>query len=446
MKKVLGLDLGTTSIGWALVHEATSESEKSEILKMGVRVIPLTTDEQNNFEAGRSITTNAERTLKRGARRNLQRYKLRRKNLISALIKNGIIHNNTIVAEEGKGSTHSLLELRAKAAEEKIPLEDFGRVLLSINKKRGYKSNRKANTEEEGEVVDSMGIAKLLNKNNWTPGQFVHHRLEEGKGSIPEFYRSDLRNEFDRIWRNQSTKYPQIFTDPHRKDLEGKNKKDTVDYFRRKMSITRAEFKGKRQEKLAELYKWRAKAAIEAIEPDIAAEVLVELNNQINSSSDYLGQIGDRSKILAFNNYTVGQYLHKQIKSNPNTRLKNQVFYRQDYEDEFDKIWDTQAKYYPQQLTDELREEIKDVVIFYQRPLKSQKGLISLCEFESEEKEINVNGKTKKQRMGPRVAPKSSPVFQEFKVWQVLNNVEIMVEGDSPRRLTLEEKEKLYDA
>jgi len=460
MKKVLGLDLGIASIGWALVNEAQDESEESIIIKLGVRVIQYDTfsviDKSGNvkesknpiedFSGGKGLSPNASRTKKRGARRNLHRFKLRRKMLIKTLKEEGIFSNKTLIAEEGEGSTHSLLELRAKAAEDKIPLEDFGRVLLSINKKRGYKSNRKANTEEKGEVVDSLGIAKLLKKNNWTPGQFVHQRLEEGKSSIPEFYRSDLRNEFDRIWRNQATKYPQIFSNHHRKELEGKNKKDTADYFRSKMGITRAEFKGEKQEKLAEQYKWRAKAAVEAVEPDITAEILVELNNQINSSSDYLGKIGDRSKILAFNNYTVGQYLNKQIQINPNTRLKNQVFYRQDYEDEFDKIWDTQAKFYPKQLTKELKERIKEVIIFFQRPLKSQKGLISTCEFESEVKEINVNGKTRKQQMGPRVAPKSSPVFQEFKVWQVLNNVEIMVEGDSPRRLTIEEKEKLYDA
>jgi CRISPR/Cas system Type II protein with McrA/HNH and RuvC-like nuclease domain len=29
MKKILGLDLGTNSIGWALVNEAESENEKS---------------------------------------------------------------------------------------------------------------------------------------------------------------------------------------------------------------------------------------------------------------------------------------------------------------------------------------------------------------------------------------------------------------------------------
>lgn len=48
MKRILGLDLGTTSIGWALVNEAESEKEISSIVKLGVRVNPLTVDEMSN--------------------------------------------------------------------------------------------------------------------------------------------------------------------------------------------------------------------------------------------------------------------------------------------------------------------------------------------------------------------------------------------------------------
>ena len=85
MKRILGLDLGTNSIGWALVNEAENKDERSSIVKLGVRVNPLTVDELTNFEKGKSITTNADRTLKRGMRRNLQRYKLRRETLTEVL-------------------------------------------------------------------------------------------------------------------------------------------------------------------------------------------------------------------------------------------------------------------------------------------------------------------------------------------------------------------------
>ena len=96
MKKVLGLDLGTNSIGWALVNEAEKKDEASQIIKLGVRVNPLTVDEKTNFEKGRPLSNNADRTLKRGMLRNLQRYKQRRENLIEILIKNGIIQKGNI--------------------------------------------------------------------------------------------------------------------------------------------------------------------------------------------------------------------------------------------------------------------------------------------------------------------------------------------------------------
>ncbi|MBR7085633.1 MAG: hypothetical protein IKI37_10740, partial [Oscillospiraceae bacterium] len=37
--------VGTNSIGWAVVNEAENQNEKSSIIKLGVRVNPLTVDE-----------------------------------------------------------------------------------------------------------------------------------------------------------------------------------------------------------------------------------------------------------------------------------------------------------------------------------------------------------------------------------------------------------------
>lgn len=112
------------------------------------------------------------------------------------------------------------------------------------------------------------------------------------------------------------------------------------------------------------------------------------------------------------------------LEKDPNTSLKNQVFYRQDYLDEFERIWETQATYHPE-LTAELKHEIRDIVIFYQRQLKSQKSLVGYCELESKQKEVVVDGKKKTITTGLRVCPKSSPLFQSFKIWQTLNNVQV---------------------
>lgn len=188
MKKILGLDLGTNSIGWALVNEAENENEKSSIIMLGVRVNPLTVDEQKNFEKGKSITTNADRTMKRGKRRNLQRYKLRRENLIEILKENGFITDEPILSENGNYTTFETYRLRAKAVTEEITLEQFARVLLMINKKRGYKSNRKAKgAEEEGVLIDGMEVAKLLYEKDLTPGQYCLQLMEQGKNNYPSF-------------------------------------------------------------------------------------------------------------------------------------------------------------------------------------------------------------------------------------------------------------------
>lgn len=184
MKKILGLDLGTTSIGWALVKEAEIEEEKSSIIKLGVRVNPLTVDEQSNFEKGKAITTNADRTLKRTARRNLQRYKLRRENLLSVLKENGFITDDSVLCEQGNRTTFETRLLRSKAATEKISLEELARVFIMINKKRGYKSSRKVNSGEEGSLIDGMTVARKLYDEHLTPGQYVYQLLCEGKKYI----------------------------------------------------------------------------------------------------------------------------------------------------------------------------------------------------------------------------------------------------------------------
>ena len=67
--------------------------------------------------------------------------------------------------------------------------------------------------------------------------------------------------------------------------------------------------------------------------------MLQEINNSINQSSGYLGAISDRSKKLYLNQQTVGENLYAQLVKNRHTSLKNKVFYRQDYLDEFETIW-----------------------------------------------------------------------------------------------------------
>lgn len=423
MKKILGLDLGTTSVGWALVNEAESPNEKSEIIKLGVRLVPLTVDERTNFEKGKSITTNADRTLKRSMRRNLQRYKLRREALKEELCSLGWISPDFSFSENGPSSTFSTLKLRAKSATEEITLQELAKVLLQLNKKRGYKSSRKANKGDDGQAIDGMSVAKEMYDKGLTPGEYVYKRILDGKYSIPEFYKSDLKVEFDKIWKYQSQFHPEL-TDALYKSLDGVNRTQTWSICHASLGIKGIKSNLSGKDRLRESYQRRYDALRRELDIENIVVALQDINGQISGLSGLLSKISDRSKELYFKKMTVGQMLVRRIEENPNNSLKNIVFYRQDYLDEFEQIWSTQASYH-KELNNEIKKKLQDIIIFYQRPLKSQKGLINLCEFESKEIKVKVDDVEKTKLIGPRVCPRSSPLFQEFKIWQIINNVQV---------------------
>ena len=116
MKKVLGLDIGVASIGWAYIIE---DNEQSHILRAGVRIVPVT-EHADDFRAGRSVSINAERTRYRGMRRNNQRWKARRDKMLMLLTENGMCDEALIDLNK-----LDLYALRARAVEEKLTLQEF---------------------------------------------------------------------------------------------------------------------------------------------------------------------------------------------------------------------------------------------------------------------------------------------------------------------------------
>ena len=81
MKKILGLDLGTNSIGWSLVN-FNLENKTGEIKGLGSRIIPMTQDTLGKFDSGSvSDSPTAARRGFRGTRRLRQRVLLRRERL-----------------------------------------------------------------------------------------------------------------------------------------------------------------------------------------------------------------------------------------------------------------------------------------------------------------------------------------------------------------------------
>ncbi len=80
MKRIIGLDLGTNSIGWSLIMQQL-EKKHGEIIGLGSRIIPMSQDVLGKFEAGVTDSQTAVRTAYRGVRRLYLRDNLRRERL-----------------------------------------------------------------------------------------------------------------------------------------------------------------------------------------------------------------------------------------------------------------------------------------------------------------------------------------------------------------------------
>lgn len=196
------------------------------------------------------------------------------------------------------------------------------------------------------------------------------------------------------------------------------------------------------------------------VKSDAAAIVGDEGEKKKDSNSAYLAGIRANDEKLQDEHKTVGQYLAEQLRQSQNEsptggisyRIKDQIFSRQRYIDEYDQIMAAQRVHYPDILTDEFIRMLRDEVIFMQRPLKSCKHLVSLCEFEKQEKVMRVqqdDGKggrqlvERKVKFGPKVAPKSSPLFQLCRIYEAVNNIRLTRPDGSPRDITPEERAKI---
>ena len=346
-KFILGLDIGTNSIGWALLRD-------NKVFDKGVVIFPIGT---NVDERGRETTKNMVRgTYRRTSRTNF-RYKLRRKNLKKFLTTLNMLPTflNTFKVKNNYQAS-DLYKLRTDAFNTKIPIEEIGRIFLLINKHRGFKSNSKTLSEakdDEGVVkADINSLSDAMKKNNAkTIGEYFHKMYEKSS---------------------------QLFKDG----------------------------------------KW----------------------HNINEPFDERA-IDNEGNFSLFNNRGI--------------RREGRFTAREMYATEFDLIWDKQREYYPQ-LTGSRKEydeicqlsvenkraklkifkgtyywKIKQQTIFFQRPLKSQKKFIGKCQFEKDK----------------RTAPKSSLLYQEFRIWKQLADIRYTDKENEiyTQPLPPEWKQKVFD-
>lgn len=169
MKYTMGLDLGITSIGWAVINE-----EEHRIEDLGVRIFPG----GERPKDGGSLNENRRTT--RGQRRRISRKRVRMRKIRELLVENLLITE----AEENEfykiqNNDVDVWKLRVDGLERKLTNREWARVLTTIAKRRGYKSNRKeekAKKEESGKVLKAIALNKAImqNKNYRTVGEMLY--------------------------------------------------------------------------------------------------------------------------------------------------------------------------------------------------------------------------------------------------------------------------------
>jgi len=190
MAKILGLDLGTNSIGWAI---RDTNKEGNQIIDTNVIVFPQGVGEEKGVE----FSLASERTKHRASRKLYKRRKKRKADLLKILIENGFcpLTNDELViwsvykkGQEMKYPTDNFdfsewlkinpYEVRAKAANHMVSKQELGRALYHMCQRRGFKSGRKdadAGKDFERYLVEKSELEKSGFK---TLGEYYYDLLK----------------------------------------------------------------------------------------------------------------------------------------------------------------------------------------------------------------------------------------------------------------------------
>ena len=206
-KYSLGLDIGTSSIGWAVL-----DLDKERIHDLGVRIFERPEDPQNGDSLAKP------RRDARSARRRLKRRRQRLNHLKQFFIDQNILTKDQVEKVLNYTSDFNKLdvyELRAKALAEELSPEELLKVLYQIAKRRGFKSNRKVveESDKEGGRVTSALKAneKFLADNNYTTvgdalnrdEKFAPHKRNKRDDYTNSFARDDFLRELEAIIKTQ---------------------------------------------------------------------------------------------------------------------------------------------------------------------------------------------------------------------------------------------------
>jgi len=452
-KKILGLDLGTNSIGWALVN--AREDETKEILGIGSRIIPMSQDILGKFDSGNSISQTAERTGYRGVRRLRERHLLRRERLHRVLhvmdflpkhYEKYIDFENKLgkfisdtepklvwkedengdfdfifkvsfneMVEEFKITQPQLFDedkiipydwtiyyLRKKALQNKIEKEELAWLLLNFNQKRGYYQLRGEEEEDNPNKLVEFHTLKVIEVSADEPQ----------KGKLDIWYSIILENGW--IYR-RSSKTP-LF------DWKDKVRDFIVTTDLNNDGTTKVDKDGKE------------KRSFRAPSEDDWTLLKKKTESDIEKS-----------------NKTVGCYIFETLLQNPTQKINGKLvrtIERKYYKQELKAILEKQREFHSELNSVELYQDclyelygnneahrnsnanrdftylFLNDIIFYQRPLKSKKSLISNCKYEAR---TFVNKETgEKQTDAIKCITKSHPLYQELRLWKFIQDLKII--------------------
>jgi len=220
----LGLDIGSNSIGWALLKK----EGKPSIKDIGVRVFPEGVDRDTK---GAEISKNENRRNARSSRRMHQRLSYRKSKLVKILREKGLLPQEDEELE--KLFLKDPYKIRAKGIDEKLSLFEFGRALLHLNQRRGFLSNRKSSkSKKEDNIVNTNASAlkaKIEQFSCRTLGEYLS-KVDTAKERRRDRYtfRSMYEEEFEELWEKQKQFYPKIL----KEDLKKVVKDETI-FFQR---------------------------------------------------------------------------------------------------------------------------------------------------------------------------------------------------------------------
>ena len=214
MKYSLGLDIGTTSCGWSVIN-----LDKKRIEDLGVRYFDIAEDPNT----GKSLAT--PRREKRGMRKRLHRRRIRLNFLKQFFIQQKILNSKQI---ESLLTPHknqlNPYTVREKALSEKLTPEELFIALYHISKRRGYKSNSRAESgsdaSENKKTLSAITVNQEFLKEYKTVAEALNHaeKFNSHKRNKPDDYnnsfaRTDFENEITKILSKQSEFYPAINED-----------------------------------------------------------------------------------------------------------------------------------------------------------------------------------------------------------------------------------------